>query len=70
VHQNCCRDIFGCYFIFFTIVIYDNLSEKMNDNRLKASSINRDFVDNYISSIIFQLFAVLYYVLGIHLKLL
>jgi len=36
----------------FTIVIYDNFSEEMNDNRFKASSINHDFVENYISSII------------------
>jgi len=36
----------------FTIVIYDNFSEEMNDNRLKASLVNHDFIDNYISSII------------------
>jgi len=40
----------------FTIVIYNNFSEEMNDNRLGASSINHDFVDNYISSIIGYLY--------------
>jgi len=36
-------------------VIYNNLSEEINDNRLLASSINHAFVDNYISSIIGRL---------------
>jgi len=36
----------------FTIVIYDNFSDEINDNQLTASSINHDFFVNYISSII------------------
>jgi len=35
----------------FTILIHDNFSEEMNDNRLRASSINFDFVDKYILTI-------------------
>jgi len=36
----------------YTRVIYDNSSEEMNDSQLKALSINHDYVDYYISSII------------------